>query len=118
MQLCQNTFLFFISISIYSFNTFLYPNFRNMVGIIANSGQILEAEALKAAHFIDMCNRRATPLIFLQNSDATSALANDSYDLKPRGSMSAAVATACVPKISVTLTGCFHEDYLLMVRRF
>ena len=37
------------------------------VGIVANNGILFSESALKAAHFIELCCQRKTPLIFLQN---------------------------------------------------
>lgn len=37
------------------------------VGIIGNNGTIMPESALKGVHFIQLCCRRNTPLIFLQN---------------------------------------------------
>ncbi|HEX5420018.1 MAG TPA: carboxyl transferase domain-containing protein, partial [Gammaproteobacteria bacterium] len=37
------------------------------VGIVANSGILFSESALKAAHFVQLCNRRGIPLLFLQN---------------------------------------------------
>src|SRR6478736_5896765 len=37
------------------------------VGIIANNGILFSESALKGAHFIELCNQRGIPLVFLQN---------------------------------------------------
>ena len=37
------------------------------VGIIANNGILFSESALKGTHFIQLCNQRGIPLIFLQN---------------------------------------------------
>src|SRR2546426_5368977 len=38
-----------------------------LVGILANNGVLFSESALKATHFIEMCNLRGIPLVFLQN---------------------------------------------------
>ena len=38
-----------------------------LVGIIANNGVLFSESALKATHFIELCNLRGIPLMFLQN---------------------------------------------------
>jgi 3-methylcrotonyl-CoA carboxylase beta subunit len=93
-----------------------------MVGIIANVDEILSPEALKATHFLNLCNRRNNPVIFLQNSSSlearqSSGELSDSSILKSRGSLSRAIAMLTVPKLSVTLTACRGDDYLTMVRQ-
>ncbi len=37
------------------------------VGMIANNGILFSESSLKAAHFIELCDRRGIPLLFLQN---------------------------------------------------
>lgn len=37
------------------------------VGIIANNGVLLAESAMKGTHFVQICDKRNTPLIFLQN---------------------------------------------------
>src|SRR5678815_3715336 len=38
-----------------------------LVGIVANNGVLFSESALKATHFIELCNYRGVPLVFLQN---------------------------------------------------
>lgn len=37
------------------------------VGIVANNGVLFSESSLKAAHFVELCCQRGTPIIFLQN---------------------------------------------------
>jgi 3-methylcrotonyl-CoA carboxylase beta subunit len=37
------------------------------VGIVANNGILFTESALKGAHFVQLCNQRGIPLVFLQN---------------------------------------------------
>lgn len=36
------------------------------VGILANNGILFSESAVKGAHFIELCNQRGIPLVFLQ----------------------------------------------------
>lgn len=38
------------------------------IGIIANNGVLFAEACLKAAHFIELCDQRGTPILFLQNT--------------------------------------------------
>jgi len=38
-----------------------------LVGLVANNGVLFSESALKATHFIELCNLRGIPLVFLQN---------------------------------------------------
>jgi acetyl-CoA carboxylase carboxyltransferase component len=91
-----------------------------MVGVVANTDEILGEEASKGAHFLNMCDRRDIPLIFLQNSlPSTPSHHSDAGGgvdiLKSRAAMCATLATLSVPTISLTLSSCTQQDHLLMV---
>ncbi len=79
------------------------------VGIVANNGILFRESALKAAHFIELCDRRRTPLVFLQN--ITGFMVGRDYEAggiaKDGAKMVTAVATASVPKLTVIVGGSF-----------
>jgi acetyl-CoA carboxylase carboxyltransferase component len=80
-----------------------------LVGIIANNGVLFSESALKATHFIEMCNLRGVPLIFLQN--ITGFMVGRQYErggiAKDGAKMVHAVATSVVPKFTVIIGGSF-----------
>jgi len=79
------------------------------VGIIANNGILFSEEALKATHFIELCNQRRTPLVFLQN--ITGFMIGKRYEhggiAKDGAKMVMAVSNATVPKFTVIVGGSF-----------
>ena len=79
------------------------------VGIVANNGILFSESALKAAHFIELCSQRGTPLVFLQN--IMGFMVGRKYEAggiaKDGAKMVTAVATAAVPKFTVILGGSF-----------
>ncbi|GAB3308440.1 methylcrotonoyl-CoA carboxylase [Epidermidibacterium keratini] len=79
------------------------------VGIIANNGILFSESALKAAHFIQLCDQRRIPLVFLQN--ITGFMVGREYEAggiaKNGAKMVNAVATARVPKFTVIIGGSF-----------
>src|SRR5579883_2636160 len=79
------------------------------VGIIANNGILFAESALKGAHFIELCNQRDVPLVFLQN--ITGFMVGRKYEnagiAKDGAKMVTAVATAAVPKFTVIIGGSF-----------
>jgi acetyl-CoA carboxylase carboxyltransferase component len=79
------------------------------VGIIANNGILFSESALKAAHFIELCCQRKTPLVFLQN--ITGFMVGKQYEnggiAKDGAKMVMAVANAAVPKFTVIIGGSF-----------
>lgn len=75
------------------------------VGIVANNGVLFSESALKATHFIELCNERKTPLIFLQN--ITGFMVGRKYEAggiaKDGAKMVHAVSCANVPKFTVII---------------
>ena len=79
------------------------------VGVIANNGIIFAESALKAAHFIELCEQRRIPLLFLQNTTGYM-VGRDSEAAgiaKHGAKMVAAVANATVPKYTVLIGGSY-----------
>jgi acetyl-CoA carboxylase carboxyltransferase component len=80
-----------------------------LVGILANNGVLFSESALKATHFIELCNLRGIPLIFLQN--ITGFIVGSKYEragiAKDGAKMVHAVANSVVPKFTVIVGGSF-----------
>jgi 3-methylcrotonyl-CoA carboxylase beta subunit/propionyl-CoA carboxylase len=80
-----------------------------LVGIIANNGVLFSESALKATHFIELCNVRGIPLVFLQN--ITGFMVGKQYErggiAKDGAKMVHAVANSVVPKFTVITGGSF-----------
>jgi 3-methylcrotonyl-CoA carboxylase beta subunit len=79
------------------------------VGIVANNGVLFAESALKGAHFIELCDQRKIPLLFLQN--ITGFMVGLEYErggiAKHGAKMVNAVACARVPKLTVIVGGSF-----------
>jgi 3-methylcrotonyl-CoA carboxylase beta subunit len=79
------------------------------VGILANNGILFSQSSLKGAHFIELCDRRGIPLIFLQN--ITGFMVGRDYEAggiaKDGAKLVTAVSTATVPKFTVIVGGSF-----------
>jgi 3-methylcrotonyl-CoA carboxylase beta subunit len=79
------------------------------VGIVANHGILFSESALKVAHFVELCDQRKVPLLFLQN--IFGFMVGPEYEAggiaKDGAKMVAAVATARVPKLTVIVGGSF-----------
>ena len=80
-----------------------------LVGILANNGVLFSESALKGTHFIELCNLRGIPLIFLQN--ITGFIVGRQYEragiAKDGAKMVHAVANSVVPKFTVIIGGSF-----------
>ncbi len=89
------------------------------VGIIANNGILFSESALKGTHFIELCEQRRIPLVFLQN--ITGFMVGAKYEAggiaKDGAKMVMAVACASVPKFTVLIGGSFGAGNYAMCGR-
>jgi 3-methylcrotonyl-CoA carboxylase beta subunit len=89
------------------------------VGIVANNGVLFSESALKGAHFVELCNRRRVPLLFLQN--ITGFMVGRKYEAggiaRDGAKMVTAVACASVPKLTVIIGGSFGAGNYAMCGR-
>ncbi|HYH53446.1 MAG TPA: carboxyl transferase domain-containing protein [Solirubrobacterales bacterium] len=79
------------------------------VGIVANNGVLFSESSLKGAHFVELCDRRRIPLLFLQN--VTGFMVGSKVEAggiaKDGAKLVTAVACARVPKLTVVIGGSF-----------
>jgi 3-methylcrotonyl-CoA carboxylase beta subunit len=89
------------------------------VGIIANNGVLFSESAMKGAHFIELCDQRSTPLVYLQN--ITGFMVGREYEAggiaKHGAKLVTATATARVPKFTVVIGGSFGAGNYAMCGR-
>jgi 3-methylcrotonyl-CoA carboxylase beta subunit len=89
------------------------------VGIVANNGVLFSESAMKGAHFIQLCDQRKTPLVFLQN--IAGFMVGRDYEAggiaKHGAKMVTAVACARVPKLTVVIGGSFGAGNYSMCGR-
>ncbi|MDP3969050.1 MAG: carboxyl transferase domain-containing protein [Nocardioides sp.] len=79
------------------------------VGIVANNGILFSESALKGAHFIELCNQRGVPIVFLQN--ITGFMVGKEYEnrgiARDGAKLVTAVASSVVPKFTVVIGGSY-----------
>jgi acetyl-CoA carboxylase carboxyltransferase component len=79
------------------------------MGILANNGVLFSESALKGTHFIELCDKRGIPLLFLQN--ITGFMVGKQYEnagiAKDGAKMVMAVSNARIPKFTVVLGGSY-----------
>ncbi|WP_280402162.1 carboxyl transferase domain-containing protein [Nocardia carnea] len=89
------------------------------VGIVANNGVLFGESAMKGAHFIELCDKRKIPLLFLQN--ITGFMVGRDYEAsgiaKHGAKMVTAVACARVPKLTVVIGGSYGAGNYSMCGR-
>ena len=89
------------------------------VGIIANNGFLTSEASLKGAHFIEICNFRKIPILFLQN--ISGFIVGKKYEhegiARNGAKLIHAVATAVVPKITIIIGGSFGAGNYAMAGR-
>ncbi len=78
-------------------------------GLVANNGVLFGESALKGAHFVQLCNQRGVPLVFLQN--ISGFMVGREYEhagiAKDGAKLVTAVACSRVAKLTVIIGGSF-----------
>lgn len=105
------------------FGTTLVTGFAHImghpVGIVANNGILFSESAQKGAHFIELCDQRGIPLVFLQN--ISGFMVGRSYEAggiaKHGAKMVTAVACTRVPKLTVVIGGSYGAGNYSMCGR-
>lgn len=89
------------------------------VGIVANNGFLTSEASVKGAHFIEICNFRKIPLLFLQN--ISGFIVGKRYEHEGLARHGAklihAVSTSVVPKITVIIGGSYGAGNYAMAGR-
>ena len=89
------------------------------VGIIANNGVLYAEAALKGTHFIDICDQRKIPILFLQH--ITGFMVGKEVEnkgiAKDGAKMVHAVANAGVPKVTIIIGNSFGAGNYAMAGR-
>ncbi|HWU31906.1 MAG TPA: carboxyl transferase domain-containing protein [Marmoricola sp.] len=81
--------------------------YGHQVGFVANNGILFSESSLKGAHFVELCNQRKIPLVFLQN--ITGFMVGREYEnagiARDGAKLVTAVACSVVPKFTVIIGG-------------
>jgi acetyl-CoA carboxylase carboxyltransferase component len=89
------------------------------VGIVGNNGILFSESSLKGTHFIDLCDHRGIPIIFLQN--ISGFMVGKEYEhrgiAKDGAKMVSAVANTRVPRITVIIGGSYGAGNYAMSGR-
>ncbi len=89
------------------------------VGILANNGILFSESAQKGAHFIQLCNAREIPMVFLQN--ITGFMVGKEYErkgiAKDGAKMINALANSTVPFFTIIIGGSYGAGNYAMAGR-
>jgi 3-methylcrotonyl-CoA carboxylase beta subunit len=91
------------------------------VGLVVSNGILFGTGAQKAAHFVDLCDKRGVAIVFLQNITGfmVGKHAESSGIAKQGAQLVGAVASARVPKLTVIMGASFGAgNYALCGRAF
>ncbi|MGQ0481778.1 MAG: carboxyl transferase domain-containing protein [Pseudonocardia sp.] len=91
------------------------------VGVVANNGVLFSESAMKGAHFIELCDQRSIPLVYLQN--ISGFMVGRDYEAggiaKHGAKMVTATSCARVPKFTVVIGGSYGAgNYAMCGRAF
>ncbi|MFT3738815.1 MAG: carboxyl transferase domain-containing protein [Breznakibacter sp.] len=91
----------------------------NTLGILANNGVLFGESAQKGAHFIQLCNTRKIPMLFLQN--ITGFMVGKEYEhkgiAKDGAKMVNALANSQVPYLTIIIGGSYGAGNYAMAGR-
>jgi 3-methylcrotonyl-CoA carboxylase beta subunit len=89
------------------------------VGILANNGILFSESSVKGAHFIEICDQRKIPLLYLQNITGfmVGKKAEAGGIAKDGAKLVTATSTARVPKFTVIIGGSFGAGNYAMCGR-
>jgi 3-methylcrotonyl-CoA carboxylase beta subunit len=89
------------------------------VGVIANNGVLFSESANKAAQYIQVCNHRRIPIIYLQNITGfmVGTKAERKGIIKNGSKMINAVSNSNVPQFTVLIGGAYGAGYYAMCGR-
>ncbi len=89
------------------------------VGVLANNGILFSESALKGTHFIQLCNSRGIPMVFLQN--ITGFMVGKEYEhkgiAKDGAKMVHALANSTVPFFTIIMGGSYGAGNYAMAGR-
>jgi len=89
------------------------------VGIIGNNGILFSESSLKGTHFIELCNHRGFPIVFLQN--ISGFMVGKKYEhggiAKDGAKMVHAVSNTRVPRFTIIIGGSFGAGNYAMSGR-
>merc|ERR1719400_2708474 len=88
--------------------------YGQLTGFLANAGPITAADAQKGGHFVQLCDNRDIPLVFLQNSSQSSHDQCDGNTMKERAKFIQCLSVVRVPKISLNVGGAVGDENYTM----
>jgi len=88
--------------------------YGQLTGFVANAGPITAADAQKGGHFVQLCDNRDIPLVFLQNSSLSQGSACDGVTMKERAKFMQCQSVVRVPKITLNVGGAAADENYTM----
>ena len=85
-----------------------------LTGFVANAGPITAGDAQKGGHFVQLCDNRDIPLVFLQNSSLSHGTGCDGTTMKERAKFIHCQSVVRVPKITLNVGGVAADENYTM----
>jgi len=85
-----------------------------LTGFVANAGPITSGDAQKGGHFVQLCDNRDIPLVFLQNSSLSHGEVCDGTTMKERAKFMHCQSVVRVPKITLNVGGVAADENYTM----
>merc|ERR1719427_268116 len=88
--------------------------YGQLVGLLANAGPVTAADAQKGGHFVQLCDNRDLPLVFLQNSSKSTEETCDAVTMKERAKFIQCQSVVRVPRITLNIGGVVGDENYTM----
>jgi len=88
--------------------------FGQLTGFVANAGPITGGDAQKGGHFVQLCDTRDIPLVFLQNSSLSQGTPCDGTTMKERAKFMHCQSVVRVPKVTLNVGGVSGDENYTM----
>jgi len=85
-----------------------------LTGFLANSGPITAQDAQKGGHFVQLCDNRDMPIVFLQNSSLSSGHTTDAATMKERAKFMHCLSIVRVPRVTLNIGGAYGDENYTM----
>lgn len=90
---------------------FLYGQ---LTGFVANCGPVTAGDAQKGGHFVQLCDTRDIPLVFLQNGSQSQGSPCDAMTMKERAKFVQCQSVVAVPKVTLNVGGVAADENFTM----
>merc|ERR1712013_953820 len=88
--------------------------FGQLTGFLINSGPITAGDSQKGGHFVQLCDNRNIPIVFLQNGSKSVGETCDAVTMKERAKFIQCQSVVRVPRVTLNVGGVAADENYTM----